>query len=117
MAARPEERWSPLLPAEDPARNRDYTVRTRVWRWKGGPWHFANVPPRASARIRSIFGKTARGWGSIRVRLCSGKTEWETSLFPDRKSGTYLFAIKADVRKAEDIGAGDAVTVKIHVLA
>ena len=113
---RPDERWSPLLPAEDPAQNRDYTVRTEVWRWKGGPWHFASLPVRTSARIKAIFGATARGWGSIRVRLRVGKTQWDTSLFPDRKSKTYLFAIKAGVRKAEGIGAGDRITVQVHVL-
>ena len=113
---RPDERWSPLLPAEDPAGNRDYTVRAEVWRWKGGPWHFANLPVRTSARIKGIFGATARGWGSIRVRLRVGKTQWDTSLFPDKKSRTYLFAIKAGVRKAEGIGAGDRITVQVHVL-
>lgn len=113
---RAEERWSPLLPAEDPSKNRDYTVRTKVWRWKGGPWHFASLPPRPSARIRNLFGATARGWGSIRVRLRIGKTEWTTSLFPERKSKTYLFAIKADVRKKAGIKAGDGITVRIHVL-
>jgi hypothetical protein len=112
---RPDERWSPLLPAENPAQNRDYKVRTKVWLWKGA-WHFANLPARPSARIRKIFGATARGWGSIRVRLRIGKTEWDTSLFPDRKSKTYLFAIKAAVRKAENIAAGDGITVRVHVL-
>ena len=113
---RSEERWSPLLPAEDPAKNRDYTVRTRVWRWKGGAWHFANLPAQPSARIRKIFGATARGWGSIRVRLRVGKTQWDTSLFPDRKSKTWLFMIKASVRKAEGIAAGDRITVQVHVV-
>ena len=113
---RPDERWSPLLPADDPGTNRDYTVKTKVWRWKGGPWHFAHLPARPAARIRALFGKTARGWGSIRVRLRVGKTQWDTSLFPDRKSKSYLFAIKAAVRKAEDIGAGDTITVKVHIL-
>jgi hypothetical protein len=116
LMTRPDERWSPLLPAEDPSHNRDYTIRTKVWRWKGGSWHFANLPARPSARIRAIFGATARGWGSIRVRLRIGDTEWATSLFPDRKSKTYLFMIKAAVRKAEDIGAGDSITVKVHVI-
>lgn len=113
---RPDDRWSPLLPADDPARARDYTIRTQVWRWKGGPWHFASLPVRPSARIRALFGATARGWGSIRVRLRIGDTEWTTSLFPERKSKTYLFAIKAAVRKSENLGAGDRITVRIHIL-
>lgn len=91
-------------------------MRAKVWRWKGGSWHFANLPLKHSAEIQRRFGATARGWGSIRVRLKVGDTEWSTSLFPDRKKKTYLFAIKASVRKAEHIGAGDRITVQVHVV-
>lgn len=111
-----DRRLSPLLPAEDSTTGRDYTVRARVWRWKGGSWHFANLSARQSAEIRRRFGVTARGWGSIRVRIRIGETEWNTSLFPSNKDKTYLFAIKADVRKAEGIGAGDRVTALVHIV-
>ena len=57
----------------------------------------------------------ARGWGSIRVRITIGSTSWDTSLFPDSKRKSYLFAIKASVRKAEDLSHGDTFTAKIHV--
>ncbi|HUS23628.1 MAG TPA: DUF1905 domain-containing protein [Candidatus Binatia bacterium] len=112
-----DERWSPLLPAEDPARApRDYTVRTKVWRYKGtSAWHFASVPVKASGLIRQRFGATARGWGSIRVRIRIGGTEWDTSLFPEKKSRTYLFAIKASVRKAERLGHGTRITAHIRI--
>lgn len=68
-----------------------------------------------SAQIKARFGSTARGWGSIRVRIRIGETEWSTSLFPDRKSRSYLFAIKASVRKAEGLSDGDRVTVQVHI--
>jgi hypothetical protein len=111
-----EQRFSPLLPAEDSTTGRDYTVRAKVWRWKGGSWHFANLSLRQSAEIRRRFGGTARGWGSIRVRIKIGETEWATSLFPANKDKSYLFAIKADVRKAEDIGAGDSIEAVVHIV-
>ena len=113
---RDEERWSPLLPADDLSTGRDYTVRAKVWRWKSGSWHFANLSAKQSAEIRRRFGATARGWGSIRVRIRVGDTEWNTSLFPSNENKTYLFAIKADVRKAEDIGAGDRITAVVRIL-
>jgi hypothetical protein len=113
---RPDERWSPLLPPDEPAGARDYTVRAKVWRWKGGNWHFATLPVKQAARIRRQFGAGARGWGSIRVRVKIGDTEWNTSLFPERKSKSYLFAIKADVRKAEDIDEGDRITAALHIV-
>ena len=110
-----EQRWSPLLPA-DMTSGRDYTVRVKVCRWKGGSWHFAVLPAKQAAAIRLQFGGNARGWGSIRVRVKVGDTEWQTSLFPERKSKSYLFLIKAAVRKAEDIGDGDRITAVLHII-
>ena len=112
---REEERWSPLLPAEDSTTGRAYTVRAKVWRWKNGSWHFVTLPKKQSAEIRRRFGSTARGWGSIRVRIKVGDTEWNTSLFPTNKNTEYLFAIKADVRKAEDIDEGDRITALVTI--
>lgn len=41
-----------------------------------------------------------------------GGTEWRTSLFP--KEGRYLVPLKDAVRRAEGIGAGDAVSVRLE---
>src|SRR5262245_16016245 len=90
---REEARFSPLLPAEDSTTGREYTVRAKVWRWKSGSWHFVNLAAKQSEEIRRRFGSTARGWGSIRVRVKIGDTEWATSLFPSNENKTYLFAI------------------------
>ena len=110
-----EDRFSPLLPAEDSTTGRDYTVRAKVWRWKNGSWHFANLAPKQSAEIKRRFGSTARGWGSIRVQITIGETQWQTSLFPTNDNKTYLFAIKKDVRKAEGIDAGDTITATVSI--
>lgn len=110
-----EERFAPLLPDEASAA---FVVKTQVWRWKGdGGWHFANLPEKQSREIKERFGRSARGWGSIRVRVRIGETEWSTSLFPHNKSKSYLFAIKADVRKAEALSDGDRFTAKITIAA
>lgn len=111
-----EIRFSPLLPAEDSTTGRDYKVRAKVWRWKGGSWHFVNLADRQSAEIRRRFGGTARGWGSIRVSVTIGQTEWSTSLFPASKDKNYLFAIKASVRKAECIDEGDTITATVRIV-
>ena len=79
-------------------------MKTKAWGWKqDAGWHFATVPKKQSEHIRSRFSGAKRGWGSVPVRIRIGETEWETSLFPEGKSGTYLFAIKAGARKAEGI--------------
>lgn len=111
-----DARWLPLLPADDSPADRDFSVRAEVYRYKGGPWHFFSLSKKPAAEIKRRFGLTARGFGSIRVRVTIGDTQWETSLFPDRASATYLFPIKLSVRKAEGITAGDRVTAQIHIL-
>ena len=111
-----EQRWSLLLPADETVRGREYTVRAKVWRWKNGSWHFATLPAKQAAEIRRQFGAEARGWGSIRVLAKIGDTEWNTSLFPERKSKSYLLPIKGDVRRAEAIHEGDRITAVLHIV-
>ena len=92
-----------------------YRVRAKVWLYPGaGGWHFISLSKKPSREIKDVFG-SARGWGAVPVAVTIGKTEWRTSLFPDRKSGAYLLAIKADVRARERIGIGDTVVATIGI--
>lgn len=110
------ERFPPLIDDVPSASNATFTVEATVWRYTGaGGWHFANLPETVAADIRAKFAKPARGWGSIPVRIRIGETEWETSLFPDRKTRSYLFAIKASVRKDEGIVDGSRITAVVCI--
>lgn len=97
-----------------------YRLKGKVWLY-GGPasWHFFTLPKRQAREIRLLLGSgvTGRGWGSIRVKATIGKTSWQTSIFPDKKHGSYLLPVKAEVRKAETIGEGDTVDVVLQVEA
>lgn len=100
----------------NPADPSTYTFRANVWLYDGiGGWHFVTLPAKTSAVIRALHGSKAKPFGSIRVSVKVGRTEWKTSLFPDKKSGSYLFALKADVRRREGIAAGDMVNVECRV--
>ena len=79
-------------------------------------WHFISVPKKESAIIKELFGKSARGWGSLPVEVQIRKTLWKTSIFPDKKMGEYLLPLKADVRKREQIYAGDKIAFTITIL-
>ncbi|MGQ0643152.1 MAG: DUF1905 domain-containing protein [Gemmatimonadaceae bacterium] len=93
-----------------------YKVRTTVWLYPGtGGWHFANLSAKQSAEIKVRFATSRLGWGAVPIRVRIGRTEWETSLFPDRKTNSYLFAIKAAVRKAERITSGDKITAFVTI--
>lgn len=93
-----------------------YKIRSKVFKYPGmAAWYFIGVPKKQAEEIRKHHGSNARGWGSLPVQVTLGKTNWRTSIFPDKKSGTYLLPVKADVRKKEAIDDGDAVTFTIEV--
>jgi hypothetical protein len=87
-----------------------------LFEWEGqGAWHFVAVPEDLSEEIRARTGHVARGFGSLRVRVVIGGTPWTTSVFPS-KEGVYVLPVKKPVRRAEDLHAGDTVTVHLQLL-
>ena len=89
---------------------RTYTMRSKVWPYPGmAGWRFLTLPKTHGQNIKERFGKRTRGWGSIPVAVTIGTTTWNTSIFPDKQSGSYVLPLKAKIRKAE--GIADAATV------
>jgi hypothetical protein len=85
-----------------------------VWFWKGpAPHHFVTVPDDESAAIEAAAPLVTYGWGMIPVAARIGGTEWTTSLFP--KDGAYIVPLKLAVRRTEDVGVGDVVTIHLTV--
>ena len=78
-------------------------------------WRFIGIPKAQGTEIRKKFGAHAKGWGSLPVSVTIGKTTWNTSIFPDKKSGSYLLPLKAKVRKAEDIDDDSVVSYSIQL--
>ncbi|MBI2613084.1 DUF1905 domain-containing protein [Candidatus Kaiserbacteria bacterium] len=94
-----------------------YTVKGKVWLWPGeqGAWHFVHIDKKTSETIKEKHTRVRRGFGSVRVIATIGKTSWKTSIFPDRRSGTYLLPLKASVRNAEGIAEGDSITFSLDM--
>ncbi|WP_394689625.1 DUF1905 domain-containing protein [Hoeflea sp.] len=92
-----------------------YSFEAELWLYPGdkASWHFITVPEDISQSLR-FFAGTTNGFGSIRVRTRIGESRWETSVFPDKKSGCYFLPVKAAVRKAERITTGDTVSVELR---
>ena len=44
-----------------------------------------------------------------------GKTIWKTSIFFDNKLGAYIFPLKAEVRKKENISEDNTITFSIEI--
>jgi len=96
-------------------RNR-YKVRAKVWLYPGmAGWHFVTLPKKQSDLMKEMFGVMKRGWGSLPVVVTIGKTSWKTSIFPDKKAGAYLLPLKAEVRKIENISAGDTISLSLEI--
>lgn len=98
-------------------------VTAKLWRWTSnssqGSWHFLTIAGdtaeaiQATALMRRLESGHRRGWGAIKVRASIGDTHWDTSIFPQSGGGEWLLPVKAAVRAAEGLTAGDEVTVAI----
>lgn len=92
----------------------DLEFSGEIWFWKGpAPWYFITVPEVHCGDLERTSAVVSYGWGMIPVSVAIGRTRWTTSLFP--KDGGYIVPVKADVRKAESLAAGDAVRVRLTV--
>lgn len=90
-----------------------FSFKSEIWIYDGpAAWHFVNVTKAVSKQLKAMFGR-GRGFGSIRVNVTIGDTCWDTSVFPD-KSGIYLLPLKASVRKAEQLKAGQKISLTIQ---
>lgn len=73
-----------------------YTCSSKVDRYPGmAGWHFIGVDTKQSAELKEKYGKGRPGFGSIPISITIGKTTWQTSIFPDKRSGCYLLPLKA----------------------
>ena len=85
-----------------------------IWIWRGpAPFYFVTVPEREAAELRDVQETVTYGWGMIPVTVLIGKTSWVTSLWP--KDGSFVVPIKAAIRKAEKLDAGDVVAVRLEI--
>ncbi len=101
----------------------NHIVTATLWLWTSdkapASWHFLTIEGEiaeaihALALMRRLESGRRRGWGAMKVKARIGDSEWETSVFPDKSRGGWLLPVKAAVRKAEGLLAGDDVVVKL----
>lgn len=87
-----------------------------VYSWAGdqpGSWRFARVPSDVADELR--LGER-NGFGSVKVRATIGTTTWETSVFPDKATASYVLPVKKSVRQAEGIEDDDVVAIQLQLL-
>lgn len=94
-----------------------FVFESELWLYEGtDPWHFVSLPTDLAEEVREISAGQTRGFGSLRVNVTIGGTTWKTSIFPDKKLGTFLLPVKREVRMTERVEEGDRVTVRLQLV-
>lgn len=98
-------------------KQKTYSVKAKLWLYPGesANWHFLTVPKDISEDIKEATKGLRKGFGSVSVEVTIGKTTWNTSIFPDSKSGTFLLPVKAKVRRDEDLYVEEKVAFSFTV--
>lgn len=79
------------------------------------PWVFVTLPVEIADEIMESAPRRP-GFGSVRVAVCIGESEWTTSLFPSKADRSYVLPVKRAIREKEQVDAGDTVSVTIRLI-
>ena len=94
-----------------------WSFTAELWEWTAKTsWFFLSVPEADADDIEEQYGRSAAGFGSIRVEVSIGDTTWKTSIFPSTSEKTYVLPVKKAVRAAEGIEPGSRVDVHLKVV-
>ena len=94
-----------------------FEFKADLWLYPGeGAWVFVTLPKNIAEDIKhttNVLPK--RGFGSIKVKATVNNVDWQTSIFPDTRSTSYVMPIKRDVRIKAKISVGDTCDFNIHI--
>jgi len=94
-----------------------FSFTSTVWLWQGdSAWHFVSLPEDIADEIADLMEGRLRGFGSVRVEVTSKDYTWRTSIFPDRKSGTYILPLKKQVRQELNLSEGLRAKFSVKVI-
>ena len=91
-----------------------YSFKAELWLYPGeAGWHFLTLPEEVADDVRVQTAGASKAFGSIKVTADIGGHSWQTSLFRDTKTSSYLLPVKKAVRDKAKIGEGDEVSVHL----
>jgi len=68
-----------------------YNFSALVWKYSStGSWYFVSLPAELSREIREHCKWQEEGWGRLKATAKIGNSEWNTAIWFDTKSNTYL---------------------------
>ncbi|MDX1467769.1 MAG: DUF1905 domain-containing protein [Acidimicrobiia bacterium] len=93
----------------------DHEFSAELWEYEGeAPWVFVTLPADLADEIEDQAPRG--GFGSVKVEVNCGQSLWSTSLFPDKKSASFVLPVKKEIRIAEGLSPGDQARFKISVV-
>jgi len=93
-----------------------YDFSGALWKYGGkNTWVFITLPREPADEIVDRVPRRP-GFGSVKVGVRIGATEWSTSVFPDTSLGSYVLPVKRSVRDREQLAIGDVADVTIRVV-
>ena len=83
----------------------EYQFTAAIWQNSSpnGGWYFVSLPIEISSEIRENLKWQEEGWGRLKATAKISHTEWETAIWFDTKSKTYLLPIKIEIRKKKNL--------------
>lgn len=91
-----------------------YEFSAEIWKHSAG-WQFVSLPTAISKEIRENLKWQEEGWGRLKSAAQINTTKWETAIWFDTKSNTYLLPLKAEIRKKEKLQVAQNVSVTVWV--
>ncbi|UEL28341.1 DUF1905 domain-containing protein [Pseudarthrobacter sp. L1SW] len=93
-----------------------YSFKAELWLYPGeAGWHFLTLPAEVADDIRAQNADHSKAFGSVKVTAVISGHAWQTSLFADTKTGTYLLPVKKAIRDKAMISDGDEVAVHLSI--
>ena len=91
-----------------------FEFESELWLHPGeGGWFFLTLPSDVADEIDDTAGERA-GFGSIPVEVTIGGSTWKTSLFPDKKTASFVLPVKRAIRERERLGEHSLVEVRLR---
>lgn len=97
-------------------KKREFSFTSNLWVYSGkAAWYFVTLPKELSEEIDFYHGHMKAGWGSLPVKVVIGESEWQTSIFPDKKAGAYMLPVKKKIREKERLKVDGVVKVSLSL--
>jgi hypothetical protein len=76
-----------------------YSLSGKLWKYNGeAAWYFITLPKKYTDELKALRNPFSKNFGSVKVIATIGLSTWQTSIFPDSKTGSFMLPVKKEVR-------------------